>query len=137
MRENCLTDSDRAFLKNFRVWIRASMEYHILNTPSQPYDLVFVKASSPQHPMTRGEFFSLSDLASQCERYAGHSMVYEAWLAEALLGAYRVARSLNEDDGKRFIAYFKSCHQIVDEAELAREAILAVSEASRHLYGSE
>ncbi|MCR6651254.1 MAG: hypothetical protein NVV73_07085 [Cellvibrionaceae bacterium] len=63
-------------------------------------------------------------------------MIYEAWLAEALLGAYRVAHCLSEDDGKRFIAYFKLYHQIVDEAELAREAILAVSEACIYLYGS-
>jgi len=137
MREGYLTDSDRAFLKNFRDWIRASMESQILNTPSQPYDLVFVESISPQPPIAGGEFVSLSELAWRCEHYAGHSLIYEAWLAEALLGAYQVARSLNEDDGKRFIAYFKSCHQIDDEAELAKEAILAVSEASKYLYGGE
>lgn len=62
MRESCLTDSDRAFLKNFRVWIRASMECQIFNTSSQPYDLVFVKTISPQPPIAGGEFVSLSEL---------------------------------------------------------------------------
>ena len=137
MRESCLTVSDRAFLENFRVWIRASMESQILYTPSQPHDLVFVKSNSPQPPTAGGDFVSLSELVWRCEHYAGHTLIYEAWLAEALLGAFRVARSLNEDDGKRFIAYFKSYHQIDDEAELAKEAILAVSEASKCLYGSE
>lgn len=64
-------------------------------------------------------------------------MIYEVWLADALLNAYQVARCLSDDDGERFIQFFKAYHGVEDEGRLAREAVIAVADARRDLYGGE
>src|SRR5690606_822655 len=106
------------------------LEYAVLKVPPRPTDLVFIR-----HPIRK--FTAIQDLGSHCEDAAGSSMIYEVWLAEVLLHAYAVSKSLSETDADRFIKFFKTSQGIDDEEELAAEAILAVREARRELYGDK
>jgi hypothetical protein len=135
MAESYLTESDITFLAQYRLWIRASLEFQLLNVTPVADDLVWLKSTSACPYVGIGGFISLADLVLRCECSAGNKMIYEAWLTDALLKVYRAARCLDEADGDRLIAYFKSYHEIQDEADLVAEAVRAIEEVRTDLYG--
>lgn len=137
--ENVLTPTDTIFLEKHALWIRSAMEFTILGIPPAPGDLVFIghlAQESFTFLLPSRDFISIGELVWRCEHAAGNSLVYEVWLAEALLNGYRLARAMPEDDASRFIQYFKSYHCIEDEEALARDAVRAVNEAQQSLYGN-
>lgn len=129
-----LTSSDVEFLSKHREWTRALMTYAILGTTPQPTDLVFIRRDpgfNLPFSLPAGDFVSLEDLVWKCESAAKNRMIYEAWLADALFIAYRVARHLDQSDSERFLNFFKTYHEIADEEQLARDALEAVAEAAQ------
>lgn len=137
-----LTSSDVEFLSKHREWTRALMTYAILGTTPKPTDLVFI-CRDPEFnlpfSLPARDFVSLEDLVWKCESAAKNQMIYEAWLADALLNAYRAARRLDQTDAERFLRFFKVYHEIADEEQLVRDALESVVEATRESaqrYGS-
>lgn len=134
MMEEILTESDREFLSLHREWARALMTFALLKTPLKPTDLVFINRDPDldlPFSLPVRDFVSLEVLVWKCEAAAKNRMIYEAWLADALLNAYRVARHMYPADAERFLAYFKQYHEIADEEQLARDALNAVAEIAR------
>lgn len=129
-----LTSSDVEFLSKHREWTRALMTYAILGTTPKPTDLVFI-TRDPEldlpFSLSARDFVSLEDLVWKCESAAKNRMIYEAWLADALLNAYLAARYLGQTDAERFLGFFKVYHEIADEEQLARDALEAVVEAAQ------
>lgn len=135
--ETILKPSDVEFLSKHRLWLQSLLEYALLKDPPSPNDLVFIKTLPKPTIYIEQGFVALKDLVKQCEDAARNSMIYEVWLADALLNAYQVARCLSDDDGERFIQFFKAYHGVEGEGRLAREAVIAVADARRDLYGDE
>jgi len=135
--ESLLTDDDIAYLDKLKTWVRSSLEFAVLRKTPNEGDLVFLRCELPI--FLRGKpsdkFMTLSELVKICEDSASNQMIYEAWVNSALDNAYSAARSLSEDDGNRFIAYFKAYHDIDNEDALADEAYEAIEDARRALYG--
>lgn len=131
-----LTSSDVEFLSKHREWTRALMTYAILGTTPKPTDLVIVNRDPEldlPFSLPARDFVSLEDLVWKCESAAKNRMIYEAWLADALLNAYRAARHLGQTDAERFLGFFKVYHEIADEEQLARDALEAVVDAAQEI----
>ena len=135
--ESLLTDDDIVYLDKLKAWVRSSLEFAVLRKTPGEGDLVFLRCELPI--FLRGKpsdkFVTLGELVKLCEDSASNQMIYEAWVNSALDKAYSAARSLSEDDGDRFVAYFKAYHNIDDEGALADEAHEAIEDARRALYG--
>lgn len=138
MVQSLLTDEDIKYLDDLQAWIRNSMEFSILRYPPADTDLVFIKDSSIPYlrlSVGRLKFVSLGELRDLSENLVQQSTIYEVWLHHALNNAYRFSRALCAEDANRFMHYFKSYHEIVDEDALAYEAETAIREARQALFG--
>lgn len=138
MARSLLTDEDIKYLDELQVWIRNSMEFSIVKYTPVDTDLVFIKDSSiPYLRLSVGKlkFVSVGTLRGLCENLVQQSCIYEVWLHHALNNAYRFSRALCAEDTNRFMHYFKSYHEIVDEDALVHEAETAIREARQALFG--
>jgi len=136
--ESLLTEDDIVYLGKLKAWVRSSLEFAVMRKRPSEGDLVFLRCELPI--FLRGKkpsykFVTLGDLVKICEDSASNQMIYEAWVNSALDNAYSAVRALSEDDGNRFITYFKAYHDIDNEDALADEAYEAIEDARRALYG--
>lgn len=62
-------------------------------------------------------------------------MIYEVWVNSVLDNVYSVVCVFSEDDGNRFIIYFKVYYDIDNEDALADEVYEVIEDVCWVLYG--
>lgn len=132
--------SDLEFLEKMKRWLRSSMEFSVSGIEPKEDDLVFLYTEFPVRlsgTLVKNTFYTLGEIVSLCEESACNTMIYEAWVDDALRNIYSASNALNLEDRDRLISFFKIRHDIfgVDEEELSIEAGVAIREAQIALYG--
>lgn len=125
------------YLSALKQRLRDALEFTFLKIPPIGSDLVMPVHQLPffLQPKAGEQFLTLADLTHLCETFASNRMIYEAWVSSALDNVYAAATALSPEDSRRLISYFKACHDITDETDLAEAAGEAIQEAREALYG--